>query len=72
MSCYQGDNPAHKTAVNNAESVRQAAVAAASTQAAVTAAEITYYRACLASAKTNNCGVEVYISALKSLGTSGS
>ena len=74
MSCSQSDNKTHNAAVANAEGVRQAAVAAASTQAAVTAAEITFYRSVLASCKSNlgGAGQEAAISALKALGTSGS
>jgi len=74
MSCSQTGNKTHDTAVANAEGVRQTAVAAATTQAAVTAAEITFYRAVLSSCRSNlaGSGSEAAISALKSLGTSGS
>jgi hypothetical protein len=66
MSCSQSGNKTHDTAVANAEGVRQTAVAAATTQAAVTAAEITFYKAVLASCKSNlgGSGQEAAISAL--------
>jgi hypothetical protein len=69
MSTCQSDNKAHAAAVNSAESTRQVAVAAAGTQASVVSAELTFYRACLASAKTNGAPTTVYIDALRALGT---
>jgi hypothetical protein len=74
MSCSQTGNKTHDTAVANAEGVRQVAVANATTQAAVTAAEVSFYRSVLASCKSNlgGSGSEAAISALKALGTSGS
>jgi hypothetical protein len=68
---YTDTNLTHKNNVTVAEGVRQTAVAAASTQAAVRTAEITYYRACLSSALKNGCGVEPYMVALKGLGVTG-
>jgi hypothetical protein len=69
MSSSQSDNLTHKGNCNAAEAVRQVAVSAAgNSQSAVTAAEIAYYRTCLASAKANNCGIECFVSALKVLG----
>jgi len=69
VSVAQSANQAHNAAVAIAESARQAAVAAAgNNQAAVTAAEIAFYRACLASAKANGCGTEVFVTGLRSLG----
>jgi hypothetical protein len=66
-------NLAHDAAINTAEATRQVAVAAATTQAAVNAAEIVFHRAVLASAKANNSnqGVAESLSALKALGTGG-
>jgi hypothetical protein len=40
---------------------------AGNNQAAVNALYITHYRTCLASAKANNCGMEPFIVALKTL-----
>jgi hypothetical protein len=62
--------PAHDAACNLAEGARQVAVAAAATQAAVRAAEITYYRAVVASCRTNNSssGIEQPLQALRELG----
>jgi len=73
MSSCQSGIKAHDDAVAKAEGARQTAVAGA-TQAQVTTAEITFYRAVLASCKTNlgGSGQEAAISALKALGTSGS
>jgi hypothetical protein len=72
MSQYGGDNQTHKATVSTAESTRQVAVAAAgSNQASVNSAEITFYRACVASAKTNSVSASVYMDALRALGTGG-
>jgi hypothetical protein len=69
MSQYGGDNQTHKGNVSSAEATRQVAVAAAgNSQSAVSAAEVTFYRTCLASAKANNVPYEAYVSALKVLG----
>jgi hypothetical protein len=57
--------------VTSLEGTRQTAVAAAATQAVVNSAEITFYRAALASAKANGIGIEPIIAALRSLGTGG-
>jgi hypothetical protein len=73
MSVIQSGNVAHDNAVRAAEGVRQASVAAASTQAAVKAAEITFYRAVQASCRANNnsAGLEAADVALQALqGTS--
>jgi hypothetical protein len=68
MSKYGGDNQQHGSDVAVAEGVRQSAVAAASGQAAVTAAEITFYRAALKSGLANSVSVADYVFALKQLG----
>jgi hypothetical protein len=69
MSTSQTGNLAQDTAVNAAESARQVAVASASGSAATArSAEITFYRACLASAIANKCGTEQFIAALRALG----
>jgi hypothetical protein len=68
MSQYTGDNQTHKGNVSTAEGVRQVAVTAAGTQAAALAAELVFYRACIASAKTNSVSTDVYQQALRSLG----
>jgi hypothetical protein len=59
----------HDSTCLQAEMVRQVAVAAAANQAAVTAAEVTYYRAIKASALANDLseGVVECIQALRSL-----
>jgi hypothetical protein len=71
LSISKSGHFVHDQTVNLAEGARQVAVAAASTQAAVNAAEITFHRAALASAKANGIGIEPIVSALKSLGTGG-
>lgn len=68
MSTVQSENKTHNAAVSKAEGVRQTAVAAASSQAAVTAAEIAFYRSALASAQANGCSTDSFVFALKSLG----
>jgi hypothetical protein len=72
----QGDtaaNRAHAAACAASEATRQVSVSAAgNNQASVRAADIAYYRACLASAITNKCSTDAFITALKELGTGGS
>jgi hypothetical protein len=53
---------------NAAEGVRQVAVAAATNQAAVISAELTYFRACFKAALANNISPSNFSQALKSLG----
>lgn len=73
MATSQTGIRAHDLVVDAAESMRQVAVAAAANQAAARAAEIVFYRACLASAKVNNPScIAVYVEALYELGTGGS
>jgi hypothetical protein len=74
MSWQKTGNASHDSACISAEGVRQVAVAAASTQAAVRTAEIAFYRAVRASCIANNgyAGVEAAINALRELGTGGS
>jgi hypothetical protein len=74
MSITQSGKTAHDTACNSAELTRQNAVAAAgNNQASVTAAEIIYFKAVAKSCRDNNggSGIEVAMTALKSLGVSG-
>jgi hypothetical protein len=71
MSVSKSGHQVHDATVNAAEGTRQVAVAAAASQSAVASAEVTFYRAALASAKTNGIGIEPIVSALKSLGTGG-
>jgi hypothetical protein len=73
MSIIKTGVVAHDNAIALAEATRQVAVAAAASQAAVRTAEIVFYRAALASAKTNNnsSGVEQFSTALRELGTGG-
>jgi hypothetical protein len=61
-------NVTHDANCLAAEITRQGAVVGNPSQAAVNAAETTYHRAVIASAKANNCGVEASLSALKLLG----
>jgi hypothetical protein len=84
------EHPIHQANVQQAETVRQAAIAlallngtGATTRVggtglflpgvgpAITAAEVTYNRACLASAIANGLSPVPYITVLKSLGTGG-
>jgi hypothetical protein len=69
MATNQSDNFAHRTAVNLAEGIRQVSVAAAgSSQSSAVQAEVTFFRACIASAKTNGVPPNHYTEALRSLG----
>jgi hypothetical protein len=70
MSTLKTGNSAHDAAVNLAEGARQVAVASAASQAAVRAAEITFYRAVVASCRANNngSGIEQPLNALRELG----
>jgi hypothetical protein len=62
---------AHDTNVAAAELTRQNAVAAATTQSALTTANINYHRAIATSALANGVSPSVSMSALKALGVTG-
>jgi len=70
MSIKQTGVVAHDTTCNLAEMTRQTAVAAASTQAAVNAAEVIFHRACATSSRLNNSSsdIGVHLQALRALG----
>ena len=61
-------NAVHNATVSSALSVCQSVTVPGASQAAVKAADIAFYRACLASAIANKCGTSGYIMALKALG----
>jgi hypothetical protein len=65
-------NRTHQANLLASEATRQAAAAAATTQAAMRTADIAHYRTCLASAIANNCSTNTFVNALKELGTGGS
>jgi hypothetical protein len=67
MSHVQTGNIVHDAACARAEGIRQAAVVGA-TQAAARSADIACYQAELASARTNNCGLTTFLTALRELG----
>jgi hypothetical protein len=71
MSDFSATSRAHQMNVLVSEGQRQVAAAAASTQAAMSAVDITHYRTCLASAIANKCGTDVFMTALRQLGTTG-
>jgi hypothetical protein len=72
MSVIRSDNKAHEIVCSTAESNRQAAVAAAgSSAAAVRAADVAFYRAVIASCKTNSLPFSNFTYALIDLGTGG-
>jgi hypothetical protein len=72
MSAIRSDNKAHESACSIAESNRQAAMAAAgSSAAAVRAADVAFYRAVIASCKTNSLPFSNFTYALIDLGTGG-
>jgi hypothetical protein len=68
MSSIYSENSTHRQNILNAERTRQASITPTSTQAQVTAVEISFYRSCLNSAIANNCGATDFIMALWSLG----
>jgi hypothetical protein len=71
MSIKQTGVAAHDSVCNTAELTRQNAVAAAgNSQSAVKAAELTFYRTVLSSARTNNMNADValVLEALRELG----
>ena len=74
MSVIKTGVKAHDDALANAERTRQAAAVAGALQATLTAADIAYARAALASCKANNnnSGVEQFSTMLRELGTGGS
>jgi hypothetical protein len=74
MAVIKTGNVVLDYALEAAESTHQVSIAAAGmNQSQVKTADITFYRACLASAKTNNNGggVEQFSNALRELGTGG-
>ena len=72
MSMTKSGNLTHDNTCNLSEMTRQGACAAAAgNQATVKAAEIIFYRGCLASALANNCQPGAFIRALQDLGTGG-
>lgn len=66
-SVTKSGNATHDAACLAALTTLQGAVPGASSQAAVNALYITYYKACLASAVANGCGTETFRAALRSL-----
>jgi hypothetical protein len=69
MSLVMTGVKAHDDTVQKSVGVRQAAVAAAgNNQASVNTAEITHLRTCIASAIANKCGVEPFLTMLRTLG----
>jgi hypothetical protein len=70
MSVKVTGTTAHDTACNLAEMQRQVSEAAATTQAALNTAAITYYRAVVASSKANNNSADIShaLTALRQLG----
>jgi hypothetical protein len=71
MSAHKTENAAFNATANAAESVRQAAVTAATTQTAITSAEVTYFKACKAAALANGLSPSEFIDALRALGQAG-
>jgi hypothetical protein len=68
MSAHNTLSKPFNDAANAAESLRQVQVAAATTQAGVMSAELTYYRACRSLAITNGISPANFNAAIKSLG----
>ena len=68
MSAHNTLSKAFNDAANSAESLRQVQVAAAATQTAVMAAELTYFRTCRSLAIQNGLSPALFNQAIKSLG----
>jgi hypothetical protein len=68
MSAHNTLSKAFNDTCNALEAARQVSVAASTTQAAATSAEITYFRACYKAALANNISPAVFVQALFSLG----
>jgi hypothetical protein len=70
MAVKTSANLVHNAVCNQAELTRQTSVAAATSQSAVRAADLVYYRALFASSRTNNnsADISMIVMALKSLG----
>lgn len=60
MSASQSGNRTHDATVSVAESIRQGACTPTATKATVVAAEVTFYRSCIASAVANGVNAEQY------------
>jgi hypothetical protein len=71
MAATKSGNATHDANCLQAEGVRQAAIAVATTQSAAKAADIAAFRTMLASAIANTCGPTQFINALRELGTGG-
>jgi len=73
MSAYKTGNKTHDDTCTAAEGVRQTAVMNAANQAAVIAAEVTFYKTVAKSCRDNlnYAGVAVAQHALRSLGVTG-
>ena len=69
MSAIRTGVPAHDAALQAAEATKQQTITSNSTAAQVKTAEATYYRACIASCRTNNnsAGIEQFTTALREL-----
>jgi len=73
MSAYKTGIKAHDDVCNAQEGIRQTAVMNAANQAAVTAAEITFYKAVAKSCRDNAAGAGLGVAqqALRALGVTG-
>jgi hypothetical protein len=71
MAIFPTASSSHNATATQLEMQRQIALRAATTQSACDQAEISYYRAMIASAKANNCSYEPFVRALQTLGTGG-
>lgn len=69
-TAYTG-NRVHDTTVNNLEGIRQGAVSASMSRAAVISAELMFYRGALASALSNGVNPVPYLEALAEFGHPG-
>jgi hypothetical protein len=72
MGSYSwNENATHRMNCQVAEGLKQTQISSSSTAAQVRTAEATYFRTCLASAKTNNVSTSPFVTALYELGFGG-
>ena len=68
MSTVQSENKTHNATVAAAEAARQATVVTTATKATVVTAEVTFYKAAVASAITNGVNPIMFMTALRENG----
>jgi hypothetical protein len=69
LSVIRTGVPAHDLALQAAEAAKQQTIVPGASAATIRSAELTYYRACVASCRANNnsAGIEQFTTALKEM-----